>query len=116
MDEIEEARRRQRQREVEERPQRRHPRDGYTIGLFLGRRSDGHSILVEIHETYNVWADENSRSYHYRPYDLTTGNGLEIKTIGFIGPWDDTSPTPPRFVVGQFPEYEWIKLRGNTRF
>lgn len=89
----------------------KHPRYGYCVALFLGERNGGGKILVEIHETYNVWADENSKRHHYRPYDLTHGMQLEIKTIGSIGPFNENSPVPPQFVVDQFPEYSWKKLR-----
>lgn len=93
-----------------------HPRYGYVVALYYGVQGrldvPMDKILIEVHETYNVWGQESSKNYHYRPYHL--GPRMmkgEIKTVGFIDPPVEGSELPPKFVQGQYGGYHWTRLR-----
>jgi len=112
-DPIEEAREAARKADHEKafnRPRKSHPRDGYVVAVYVGSK-DGVQVLVEVHEAYNAWGDDTPKRYHYRPYDLTCGKRLEVKTIGGIDEPEWRGDLPPRFVQGQFPFREWRRLR-----
>lgn len=96
-----------------EREEKKHPRDGYVVALYFGMkgRLDEEQVLIEVYETYNIWADENSKGYHYRPYIGPMFTPGEIKTIGRIDAPEEGSQLPPRFVLGQFKDYQWRRLR-----
>ncbi len=89
-----------------------HPRDDFTVALFVGQSAGetAPSLLVEIHEQYNVWGQPESLSYHYRPHNIRTGGPMEIKTIGSIR-FDPESREPPHFVQQCFRGYAWRRLR-----
>lgn len=97
----------------EDRKIKRHPRDGYVVAVYVGMkgRLDEDQVLVEVHECYNMWGDENSKRHHYRPYDLSRGKSMEIKTVGGISAPVEGSPLPPSFVQMVLPGYEWRRLR-----
>jgi hypothetical protein len=95
-------------------PGLRHPRQGYVVALYIGVRGrmDEEQVLIEIYETYNTMGDERSKSWHYTPYDLSTGQSMETKTIGFIGPPEENGDMPPTFVLDQFAkDFWWRRLR-----
>jgi len=100
---------------MEERQQVRHPRQGFVVALYHGVRGrlDEQQLLVEIYETYNVWADEDSKRYHYRPIDLSSRGekDMPVKTIAGISAPIEGSHQPPSFVLNQFEGYHWVRLR-----
>jgi hypothetical protein len=87
-----------------------HPRDGYPVALYLGRGAFTSGMIVEVHETYNIWGDESSKRHHYRCWELPDGRPGEVKTIGGI---DAPEPgnEPRRFILMVMPGLEWRRLR-----
>lgn len=86
-----------------------HPRDGYIVAIFLGKK-EGSTVIVEIHECYNVYGQ--GPTYHYNNYWITPKvcEG-EVLTIGFLifNPKEDQEP--PSTIKNQFKEFKWTRLR-----
>lgn len=84
-----------------------HPREGFTAAIYIGttdRPPFGDAILIEIVECYG--ASAQMLGYHYRPYDLSTHQAQEVKTIGAL-PFDRMVA----FSQARYPGLNWRRLR-----
>ncbi len=81
----------------------------HTVAIYIGvtGRMDQDEVLVEI-----IRHGEAPGAWSYRAYDIGGDiKRLETKTIGFLQEPDLGEHQPPRFILSQFDNHWWRRVR-----